>query len=174
MAVFNGKAWLPETKPGDTKLVGAALTADGGHAANQYAVIRRWTAPRGGLVSIEGTLAHPANYGDGIEGKIVSSRVGVIGDWPLFKRKTDTKFPKLAVAQDETLDFIVEPRSNSRGDSFAWAPTIRMTGPSNSPEQPMIWNASSDFVGQTGERSMDGWEKLAQVLLETNELAFIN
>jgi hypothetical protein len=44
----------------------------------------------------------------------------------------------------------------------------------NVQDQPLVWSASGDFVGQTGERSMDGWEKLAQVLLETNELAFIN
>jgi hypothetical protein len=173
MGVFNGKTWLPDAKPGDNKVRGAALSAEGGHAGNQYAAIRRWTAPRSGFVSIDGVLVHQGNYGDGIEGRIVSSRFGPAGDWVLFKNKAASRLPRLAVQQDDTLDFLVEPRSNSRGDTFAWAPTIHMLG-ANTSDQPNEWSASNDFVGETSGRSMDGWEKLAQVLLETNELAFIN
>lgn len=172
MSVFNGKAWLPEPKPGENnKLGGASLIADGGHAANQYAVIRRWTAPRTGFVSIDGVLNHQANYGDGVQARIVSSRFGSVADWVVFKTKADTKLPKLSVQQDDTLDFIIEPRANGRGDTFFWAPTIRMAGTAG---QPGEWSAVNDFAGQINNRSMDGWEKFAQVLLETNELAFIN
>ena len=174
MTVFNGKAWLPDPKPGENnKVAGASLMAEGGHAANQYAVIRRWTAPSSGFVTIDGVLSHPSNYGDGIEGRIVSSRFGPVGDWILFKKKADTKLPKLAVQQDDTLDFIVEPRSNGRGDNFSWAPTVQMKGAGKN--SPLVeWSAAADFAGQVTSRSMDGWEKFAQVLLETNELAFIN
>ncbi|MDB6041164.1 MAG: hypothetical protein JWM99_5005 [Verrucomicrobiales bacterium] len=172
MAVFTGKIWFPDPKPGDNKLPGAALTADGGHAANQYAVIRRWTAPRGGFISIKGVVAHPSNVGDGIQARIVSNRFGQVASWVVFKNKVETALPRLAVQQDDTIDFIVEPRSNPQGDSFAWAPTIQMH-PATA-DQPAEWSALHDFAGEIIGRSMDPWEKFAQVLLETNELAFIN
>jgi hypothetical protein len=174
MSVFTGKIWFPDPKPGDNKLVGAALSADGGHAANQYAVIRRWTAPRGGFISIKGVITRPSNAGDGVQARIVSSHFGQVGSWVVFKNKAETAIPRLAIQQDDTIDFLIEPRSNPQGDSFGWAPAIQMYPSSAAADQPVEWSALRDFAGEMAGRSMDAWEKFAQVLLETNELAFIN
>ncbi len=175
MQTFASELWLPEAKRGDTKLVGAAISAWGGHGANQYGVIRRWIAPRDGFISITAPLAHRNRDGDGIDGKVVSSRFGLIGSWTAFRNQVEIKFPKLQVQQDDTIDFIVEPRTNPRGDVFYWAPAIQLApGSKTASEEIRDWNAERDFVGDTAGRSMEGWEKFAQVLLETNELAFVN
>ena len=59
------------------------LHADGGHpgANPAFAAIRRFTAPAAGRLSIQGTLGHGSENGDGVRGRIVSSARGVLGEW---------------------------------------------------------------------------------------------
>ena len=61
----------------------------------EEAVVRRWTSPVSGALSIEGTLRHgrPAvPYGDGVRGHIVSSRQGeliLVDEW--IQRRDETQ-----------------------------------------------------------------------------------
>src|SRR5207249_5444926 len=86
---FTGDAWQGGEKWPDEKLGWIRLTAEGGHAGNdlQHAAIRRWIAPHDGVVSVSGTLAHEHKEGDGIRGRIVSSRAGSLGSWTLHNDK---------------------------------------------------------------------------------------
>jgi hypothetical protein len=55
----------------------------GGHPGNdaQHAAIRRWTAPRAGRLTIDGNLEHPSDQGDGVRGRVVSDRQGLVAEW---------------------------------------------------------------------------------------------
>jgi len=85
MGTFVNRTWQPGGKTPDPKLKGLSLTGDGGTPDRSFAVIRRWTAPRDGFISIQGTLNHPAGEGDGVQGWIVSSRQGELGHWTAYK-----------------------------------------------------------------------------------------
>ena len=172
---FANRAWKPGgTKP-DPRLNGLVLTPDGGTPNKLFPVIRRWIAPRDGAIAIDGTLNHPGGDGDGVQGRIVSSRLGELGAWVAFKSQAATALPRVEVKRGEMIDFIVDCRTNPNNDAFKWAPHIKMLPAPNMPKEcVMDWNAQRDFVGDAQTRRMNSWEKLAQVLLETNELTFVN
>jgi hypothetical protein len=59
------------------------LNSQGGHPGRDgsRAVIRRWTAPDSMTVTIRGVFSHGSPQGDGVRGRLVSSRQGQVGDW---------------------------------------------------------------------------------------------
>lgn len=171
MTVFDGKQWQLPRDPRRPKLGTIRLNADGGLTSDGISAVRRWTAPRDGVISIEGDLGHNAKGGAGVLGRIVSSQSGPLGAYITTKGKTPTKVPKLVVRRGETIDFIVECRAAApRGEAFGWSPVIRM-GDAKSGEE---WSARKQFSDTEAPKKLGGWEKFAQVLLETNELTFYN
>ena len=89
---FTGSAWQGGEKLPDEKTGWVLLNAAGGHPGNdpQHAAIRRWTAPREGQLAITGALKHESDPGDGVRGRIVSSRLGVVGEWTVHHAKKQT------------------------------------------------------------------------------------
>jgi Protein of unknown function (DUF1553)/Protein of unknown function (DUF1549)/Planctomycete cytochrome C len=175
MATYSGRSWQPDSKNPDVNAKGISLTADGGIPGKPYAVIRRWTCPRDGFISIDGTLVHSAKDGDGVQGRIVSNRLGDAGTYVAFKSQVPTKLPRLSVKRGDVIDFIVESRENPKSDFFKWAPAIKMEpSASISKECVMEWSAAKNFSGAMQAKHLSTWEKFAQVLLETNELTFVN
>jgi hypothetical protein len=145
----------------------ASLTADGG-TAGDLAVVRRWTAREAGQVKIAGTVRHRADKwksGDGIRARIVSSREGEIASWIVFGRDAGTEISGLEVQAGDTLDFVVDGRDDGEGDGFSWAPTITLGEKK--------WDAKVDFRGPR-PKPLSPLERLAQVLLQTNEFAFVD
>jgi hypothetical protein len=162
---WQGGAALPAGASGK-----ASLTATGGEPGDDahQVVIRRWTSPVSEKVNIEGTLRHgqPAvPYGDGVRGRIVSSRHGELASWSVNGSSAETKLNGIAVEKGDTLDFIVDARKDPENDGFGWAPTIRAG------EQ--VWNSKDQFAGPAAE-PLSAWGRYAQVLLETNEFAFVD
>ena len=151
------------------------LNRKGGHpgANATNGAIRRWTAPFTGRIALSGELEHPAEAGDGIKARIVSSRQGQLQEWDVFHRKQATALVEVEVRRGETLDFLVEPRADENSDGFTWAPVIRRlesasTGSSD-------WRAARDFGGpQSLPVPLDSWQQYAQVLLSANEFIFID
>jgi Protein of unknown function (DUF1553)/Protein of unknown function (DUF1549)/Planctomycete cytochrome C len=175
MGQFANRTWVPGNKTPNARLKGLNLTADGGTPAKEVAVIRRWTSPRDGYISIEGTLSHGANKGDGVEGRIVAGRTEELGSWVAFNGSAETKVAWFHVARGEVVDFITDGRENGANDAFKWAVTIKMArAPSLPPGGIVEWNAQKDFSGEMEGRRMTPWEKFAQVLLETNEMMFVD
>ncbi|MDB6066225.1 MAG: Protein of unknown function (DUF1553)/Protein of unknown function (DUF1549)/Planctomycete [Pedosphaera sp.] len=172
---FANKMWQPGGKSPDAKLRGISLGADGGSPGKPFAVIRRWTSPRDGYISIDGALAHPVKDGDGVEGRIVSSRLGLMGSWIAYNSRADTKLPRVQVKRGDVIDFITDCRENPKNDAFKWSPIIKMEPIQNlAKDSIMEWNAQKDFTGEVRPRRLTPWEKFAQVMLETNELTFVN
>jgi mono/diheme cytochrome c family protein len=178
---WTGYAWQGGTNLPDAKLGWVILNADGGHVGNDqnHAAIRRWRAPRDGVVSISGELNHPSDKGDGVRARIVSSRAGVLGEWTAKSNRTPVKLERVSVRSGDHLDFVADCRQTVEFDSFHWAPEIKMVP---SPGQPLgdearQWSAKADFSGPQKppeKRPLTAWEKYAQVLLLANELVFVD
>ena len=152
-----------------------SLTPTGGHPgpSPSHAAILRWIAPADGIIAIEATLAHPTDRGDGIAARIVSSRTGPLGDWSVHNSKAETKFTDLRVSAGESIDFFVASRANAHSDGYTWAPKITFTSATDS--APRTWDAKRDFgITEKPRIPLTPLESLAQVLLLSNELAFVD
>jgi hypothetical protein len=210
MQYSSAKAYQPNTT--DARLRLMKLTADGGYPGptRQLAVVRRWTAPRDVTVSIDATLVHPSAQGammaqrmaaaqakapkgktapplesDGVRGFIYCNRAGELGRWTVLNQRVDTRVAKVDLKKGDTIDFIVDCNGNAFGDTFTWAPTIRVVEAGQmgngmmmaGTEEEKAWRAAADF-GSTGKTSapkpLDTWEKYAQVLLLANEISFVD
>jgi hypothetical protein len=168
---FSQQGWMGVAKQLPAPETGwCLLTATGGHAGNDVAhgAIRRWTAPRAGTISISGTLGHHSPAGDGVHGRIVSSRQGELAAWQVVRLDAETRINGLAVEAGDTIDFVVDCRADVNSDSFTWAPSIRM-----GEEE---WSAQAGFGGPAPKAppAMSPWEKYVQVLLESNEFIFVD
>jgi hypothetical protein len=168
---FTPQGWMGSSKQLPDPTTGWCLiTATGGHAGNDIAhgVIRRWTSPQSGTITISGSLGHHAPGGDGVHGRIVSSRQGELAGWQVARLDAETKISGLVVDAGETIDFIVDCRGDVNSDSFTWAPSIRMADEE--------WNAQSGFGGPAPKPppALSAWEKYVQVLLESNEFVFVD
>ena len=162
---WQGGAALPAAKSGKAQL--RATGGEPGETAEQ-AVVRRWTSPAAGPITIEGTLRHgqPATpFGDGVRGRIVSSRHGEVASWVANGTSAETRLAGLKVEAGDTIDFIVDARQDPENDGFTWAPVIR--------QGDRTWNAKDDFAGPAA-RPLGAWERYAQVLFQTNEFAFVD
>ncbi|HTG45882.1 MAG TPA: hypothetical protein VK633_15285, partial [Verrucomicrobiae bacterium] len=151
------------------------LTATGGHPGenSKRAVVRRWIAPQDCTVTISGALEHTSESGDGVRGYIISTQ-GALGFWPVHHGKREMSIPKLEVKQGEAIDFVVDCNATVENDSFTWTPSIKALSPTGSAST-LAWNAKEDFSGPKEiVQPLGPWEKYAQVLLMSNELAFID
>jgi hypothetical protein len=179
---YTGAAWQGGKALPDAKLGYCLLTPQGGHAGNDlaHAVVRRWTAPRDGAISVSGTLAHASANGDGVRGRIVSSRIGELASLTVHNKSAQTQLETLDVKAGDTLDFIVDCRASVTSDSFTWPVVVKMK---NLPEgiaggeDTQEWNSVTDFAGPKtapATTPLTPWEKYAQILLETNEFVFVD
>lgn len=178
---FTGDAWQGGPKWPDSKLGWVRLTADGGHAGNdlKHAAIRRWIAPVDATIAITGTLKHDHEPGDGVRGRILSSRQGLIGSWTVHKKMAETKAESVEVKKGDTIDFVLDYNANLNSDDFTWVPTIKATSSPSQPasdDSPREWNAKKDFAGPPVKppKPLNAWERYAQVLLQSNEFLFVD
>ena len=176
---FTGTSWQAGPAIPDSELGWIFLGPQGGHPGNdgQHAAIRRWIAPMDGEVTVRGKLSHGAKEGDGIQGFIVSSRLGKLGNWVVHAGSAATNLEHVKVVRGDTIDFVVDPRENPGYDSFEWSPIIHIVNPANNqPGQVVEWNAATDFNPEKKQptKALTPWEKYAQVLLQANEFDFVD
>lgn len=154
-----------------------SLNAVGGVPGDRkHAVVRRWIAPRDGVISIEGKLEHDAKTGDGVEAIVARSTGGQLGTWQVAGKDVATDLKNITVKRGDALDFIVTSRGTSEDDSFRWVPILHMPGAK--PGEEYVWNAQREFSGPVKEKlqtqPFSAWERLAQALLMSNELIYVN
>lgn len=125
---WTGSSWqggeaLPDQRAGWT-----LLHADGGHTGDNLngAAIRRWTAPADGVVSIEGTIGHASEHGDGVRGVIIASSLGMIGEWAIHNGEVRTAIERVMVKAEDTVDFVTDCRANVTSDAFAWRVELKL------------------------------------------------
>lgn len=126
LAYWTGKKWQGGTKLPDPKLGNLVLTAKGGHPGKEFATIRRWTAYREGVLTVSGTFEHALEKGNGVGGRVVSSRSGVAGEWTAHNDKVETKPPEIEVQPGDTIDFITDCLDEESSDSFTWQVTLTL------------------------------------------------
>jgi mono/diheme cytochrome c family protein len=180
---FTGEAWQGGAALPDPTLGWLMLNKTGGHPGSDpaHSIIRRWVAPRDGVANVSGTIRHPETQGDGVDAVLVSSRSGELGLWTVHNGKASTDVVGIPVKRGDTLDFVVSCKVNNGFDSFSWSPTIQLEAPviraaaAKTATGPSAWSAEGDFSGPAEKSSpLTPWEKYAQVLLETNEFAFVD
>jgi hypothetical protein len=174
---FTGSAWQGGAAWPDGALGWAQLTADGGHPGNDldHAVVRRWTAPVAGSVSIRGRIQHDRPESDGILARVSSSRHGLLGAWPVHHREADANVYGIVVEAGDMIDFIVDIRAELNNDQYRWTPEVEMEA-AVATDVRTAWNAAAEFAGPytAPPVPLSPWEKLAQVLLVSNEFLFVD
>jgi hypothetical protein len=174
---FSGAAWQGGPNWPDAKLGWVQLTAEGGHAGNdvEHAAVRRWTAPRDLTVSVTSKLVHTSAPGDGVRGRIISSRQGLLKEAAVHQNQAEMNVATLDVKTGDTLDFALDIAGGLNSDDFVWEVKIAPVTPAaDATTQPTVaWNSRTDFLGPRTSQ-LDPWEQLAQVLLATNEFLFVD
>ena len=133
---WTGSAWQGGPKLPDPKISWAFLTATGGHPGRPHeSPIRRWIAPADGTISIVGSLKHSSPNGNGVRGRIVSSRSGLSGEWKAHNKAIDTKVDKIEVKKDDFIDFVTDCIDSHTSDSFNWTATITLNSPGQEPKK---------------------------------------
>ncbi|MBR90512.1 MAG: hypothetical protein CMO66_04465 [Verrucomicrobiales bacterium] len=127
---------------------------------------------------------------DGVSGFIVHSQVGRGYDrfgkqlWKgeAKRGRRGTGANNITVKRGDMIDFVVTSRNYIYQDNFRWNPVIRVTDEvkqaieSNAASKLVTeWTASDEFEGETFKaKPLTHWEKYVQVLLLSNELAFVD
>jgi hypothetical protein len=151
----------------------ANLTSTGGEPGGPgYAVVRRWMAPEDGIAHITGSVGHKVarELSDGIRARILSSRSGQLGHWSVAKSTAETNVKDVEVKSGDTIDFVVDCAATPHGDEFTWAPKIRLV---DKGKREIVSDSAKEFRGP-GPRRLLPWEQLALVILQSNELVFVD
>jgi hypothetical protein len=181
---YDGNQWKGGREENDPVLGRASLNAQGGNAGlnAERAVIRRWIAPRSGRFSLTGLLSSGAHSskpnGDGVRGRVVSSRAGELGVWLAHGTEEPTELHGVTIESGDTVDFVIDARGREMHGRYRWAPvlTLEADGAIVNAEK-VVWDAEKDFKAQTHKTKVsrfDAWGRYAQVLLQSNEFIFID
>jgi hypothetical protein len=144
--------------------------------------VRRWTAPRGGQFRIKSTAQHEVAADDGIRCWIVSSRQGVLKNETLHEATLPLEVDAIALKAGDTIDFVVDFNADLNSDQYLWKATIEEVASAAVDSSlnddatfasATSWDSVSDFANKA-PRYLDPWRQLAQVLLLSNELMFID
>lgn len=144
------------------------LNAFGGHPGRDldHAAIRRWTAPANMTIHIKGSLTHRQAQGDGVRGRVVSSREGLLGEWTCHNQVVSTDIGPFQVQKGDTLDFITDAIVTDSFDSFEWSPTVESDSATK-------WSSRNDF-GPPPPDPLDRLTLYVQALMMTNEFMFVD
>ncbi|MFN9718152.1 MAG: DUF1553 domain-containing protein [Planctomycetota bacterium] len=170
---FSGTAWQGGPSVPDETLGWVYLNSTGGHPGNdrQHASIRRWTAPRSMQIRVLSRLQHDPEPGDGIRAFLVSSKSGILQSATVHRKQLELKTDVLSVEPGETIDMLVDIGELLNSDQYDWRCAIEEVGPN--PAKATRWDSESDFTRDIAIR-LTPLEQLAQVLLCSNELMFID
>jgi hypothetical protein len=188
---FTGDAWQAAPELPDTLTGWVMLNAEGGHTGKDqaHAAIRRWVAPHDGKVRIEGALKVAAEKGDGVRGRIVSSRSGPLGEWTVEVKKkgeaakpVPTEAKEIAVHAGDTIDFVVDLRETQENDAFTWTVDVKLEalqletaerGSNAVSDDLKSWDSAATFRKPRAP-PLGIWARYAQVLLMSNEFVFVD
>ncbi len=175
-ASFSERSWRGGSSLPDPDLGWAQLTARGGHpgAKPNGMVIRRWVAPYAANFRISGQLEHSNEEGNGVRARLVSSAGGLVEAWDAADSSVATEPSVLTLGAGDRLDFVVDANGDINHDSYEW--TVKIVA-DDSPllSDQRYWDSKEDFSGPIkAVESLSPLARLGQVLLMSNELAFVD
>ncbi len=167
---FTGTSWQGVQGPPDPNLGWCILNRDGGHPGNDlnFAVVRRWIAPRDGKVRISGQLKHESKEGDGVRATILVDGAHELGQWTAANSEAKTETSLMMVQAGQTVDFVTDCISSPSHDSFRWQVRLRYQDGSRESFQ------SDKELPAPPKQPLNDWQQLAQALLVSNEFAFVD
>jgi hypothetical protein len=124
---WTGQAWQGGAEYPNPKLGWIMMTANGGHTGLRLSPILRWVAPADGTLSIDGELKHVYEQGDGVRGRIVSSRAGMSGEWQVLGGAVKTPMESIEVKAWDTIDFVTDRVQNNQWDQYHWPVQLTLT-----------------------------------------------
>jgi hypothetical protein len=176
---FTGDVWQEGESLPSPKWKYARLSADGGHPGPnvKYATVRRWIPPGDGEVSVSGEISHQRRgESDGVRGHIVT-REEVHWTGIAQGNTVAAKVPTIKVRRGEPVNFVAVCRVNHNGDLFLWNPRIEYlhVAPGESGVR-RYWEAANDFgpLPEAPPQPPNRWSQLAQILLMSNEMLFVD
>jgi hypothetical protein len=181
---FTGDAWQGGGAWPDAALGWVQLTADGGHTGNDlaHASVRRWTAPHDGMFQVVSEVIHEVEAGDGIRCHLLIGGHRV-AEAVVHNSRASLSTEPLQLTAGTTIDFVADVREILNSDQHLWMATIDEVLPaadptpsSPAPPQPESaphWSSRADFAGPEPIQ-LTRLEQLAQVLLISNEVTFID
>jgi hypothetical protein len=147
---FTGSQWQAGPALPDPNSGWVLLHAQGGHPGNKnYPTIRRWIAPADGNVSIEGSLGHGSENGDGVEAMILH-KGSISGRWAVKHATAATPVGNLQIMAGDTVDFVVHCREHETSDSFTWNIEIKLMLPNGATQS---FASAAGFRGPTEDYS---------------------
>ena len=127
---------------------------------------------------------------DGVAGAIIHSQAGRGYDrfgkqlWKgdAKRRAIGANKSNVTVKRGDMIDFVVSRRKYIYQDNFKWNPVIKVTNEiaqalakNNNAKTTTEWTASDEFEGEAFKaKPLTHWEKYVQVMLLSNELAFVD
>jgi hypothetical protein len=121
---WTGTEWQGGAQRPDPTLGWVIANQNGGHTGARFASIRRWTSPNSGRIRIDGAIQHGSPNGDGVRGRIVSDRRGLLGQWQVLNNMAQTNVDEFTIEAGESVDFVTDCITNESSDSFTWKTKI--------------------------------------------------
>lgn len=126
---FAGSQWQGGPNLPDAEIGWVLLSAQGGHPGNAaHPAIRRWIAPAAGQLTIQGTLAHGSEHGDGVRARVIVGS-SAIGTWQAKQGSVPTEIKAFAVEAGQAVDFVIDCIAHETSDSFTWPVTVNIQLP---------------------------------------------
>jgi hypothetical protein len=174
-AVFDKDGWQFSSTYPDPEVGYAKLSSENGHpgAGLTGAVVRRWLAPGDGTVTVSGIMGHREDKGDGIRATFA------IGDhvvWQEVQKNNNRPYgPETwPIKKGQTLDLIADDNGSTAFDSFFWRANVQFAGSDGRVvESSSVDDFSGPIAGEAA-KPMSRREQLAQLLLLSNEFAFVD
>ena len=107
-----------------------------------------------------------------MRGRIISSRSGVVGSWDVHHAKPSPTPPRIDVQPGDTIDFVTDSRERT---ALRYVQLGRHHAPENLTTKRLSksGNSTPGFHGPLNP-PLTRWQELAQVLLMSNEFAFVD
>ena len=153
------------------------LGKTGGHTTSDpsLGVIRRYTAPQNEKVTLEGKIRHSSKQGDGVTFSIQTNGKQIYESTQLNSQQRHGPH-SIKLNAGDVIDLIATPGRTSSFDSFEWTAKIQSKpeqGKGQGSERDTIKHFSGPFEIEKIQ-SLDRLEQLAQILILSNEFAFID
>jgi hypothetical protein len=140
---WTGAAWQIAAKRPHSGFGFLRIDQTGGHPSPNRVCIRRWTAPEDGVLTIAGKMDRRAEEGDGVRGRVISSRTGSLGEVRALDGPTEMRIVGIQVRVGETIDFLADIIDNNYYDTFVWMFQLQL----KTDDKQRIYDSVADFCG---------------------------